>query len=322
MKLSQKEQPSNTKTVLVTGGCGFIGVNVVKYLLDRNFKIRILDDLSTGNKDNLSDAGLKLPQDDLLNGDIRDQDIVIQAVKGVDAVIHLAAHTRVVESMAKPQENWDINTRGTANLLEACRISGVKTFIFASSNVALGQQIPPVDETKMPKPISPYGASKLACEALCTAYYYSFGLNTVSLRFGNCYGPFSRHKTSVIAKFIKNALQDEPLVIYGDGNQTRDFVHVADVCRAIHLCITTSNQISGEVFQIASGKETTVNELVKAIIGVSGKNLKIIYKPRQKGEIERNYSNITKANKMLGYKPEIKLEDGLRNLWEWYAGLN
>ena len=261
----------NNKTVLITGGCGFIGVNIAKSLHNFGFEIRILDDLSTGKKENLSQAGLKSLSENVIIGDIRDQSIVSEATKGIETVIHLAAHTRVLESMTKPLDNWEINTKGTANLLESSRNSGVKTFIFASSNVAVGQQIPPVDENKIPKPISPYGASKLACEALCTAYYYSFGLNTVSLRFANCYGPYSQHKTSVIAKFIKRAMQNEPLVIYGDGNQTRDFVHVDDVCRAIHLCLTTVKQISGEVFQIASGKETTINKLVKTVIDISGK---------------------------------------------------
>lgn len=307
---------------MITGGCGFIGVNIARHLISHDFGIKILDNLSTGNKENLFSAGCQLSDDAVIIGDIRNQDSVEEAVKEVDAIVHLAAHTRVLESLTKPQETWDINTRGTSNLLEACRRTGVNTFIFASSNVAVGEQVPPIDETKIPKPISPYGASKLAGEALCTAYYHSFGLNTVSLRFANSYGPYSKHKTSVIAKYIKTVMQNEPLIIYGDGRQTRDFIHVDDICQAIYICLTTTKPISGEIFQIASGKETTINELVSMIIAIAGNNVPISYEPKRKGEIERNYSNIAKARKKLGYEPKVALKDGLRDLWQWYAGVD
>lgn len=322
MNSSQDPQRSNNKTVLITGGCGFIGVNIARHLISHGFGIKILDNLSTGNKENLLSAGCQLSDDAVIIGDIRNQDSVEEAVKEVDAIVHLAAHTRVLESLTKPQETWDINTRGTSNLLEACRRTGVNTFIFASSNVAVGEQVPPIDETKIPKPISPYGASKLAGEVLCTAYYHSFGLNTVSLRFANSYGPYSKHKTSVIAKYIKTVMQNEPLIIYGDGRQTRDFIHVDDICQAIYICLTTTKPISGEIFQIASGKETTINELASMIIAIAGNNVTISYEPKRKGEIERNYSNIAKARKMLGYEPRVALKDGLRDLWQWYAGVD
>lgn len=320
MKNSPETQYSHNKTILITGGCGFVGVNLIKYLNHHGYIVKVLDNLSTGKKENLLDAGCQLPSDSVIIGDIRDQNAVNQALKGTDAVVHLAAHTRVVESLSKPYETWDINTKGTFNLLEACRLIGVKTFIFASSNAALGEQIPPFDETKVPKPLSPLGASKLACEALCSAYYHSFGVNTVSLRFSNCYGTYSKHKTSVIAKFIKRVIRNEPLVIYGDGKQTRDFVHVDDICQAIYLCLTTAKPIYGEVFHIASGVETTINGLANMIIEISENNVQIIYEPKRKGEIERNYSNIAKAKKILGFKPKIELKDGLRDLWEWYTG--
>lgn len=321
MKSSGYPQRYNNKTVLITGGCGFIGVNVARYLISHGFAIKILDNLSTGNKENLLSAGCHLSDDAVIIGDIRNQDTVKKVVKGADAVVHLAAHTRVLESLTKPQETWDINTRGTSNLLEACRRAGVNTFIFASSNVSVGEQFPPIDETKVPKPISPYGASKLAGEALCTSYYYSFGLNTVSLRFANSYGPHSKHKSSVIAKFIKSVMQNEPLIIYGDGKQTRDFIHVDDICQAIYICLTTTNPIFGEIFQIASGRETTINELVSMIIAIAGNNIQVTYEPKRKGEIERNYSNIAKARRMLGYEPKIDLKDGLHDLWQWYTGV-
>jgi len=320
MKTIPQNQVSNISTILITGGCGFIGVNLIKYLTKFGYRIRILDNLSTGQKKNLLNVGYQPEPNSLIIGDIRDQEAVNQAIKNVDAIVHLAAHTRVVESLSKPRDTWDINSKGTFNLLEACRVTGIKTFIFISTNAALGEQIPPFDETKIPKPISPYGASKLAGEALCTAYCHSFGLNTVILRIGNSYGPHSRHKGSVIAKFIKRAIQNENLTIYGDGNQTRDFIHVNDVCQAIYLCIKNAKSIAGETFHIASGRETTISELANMILKISGNKIQIIHEPKQKGEVERNYSNIAKAQKVLGFKPEVELKDGITDLWNWYTG--
>ena len=306
-------------TILVTGGCGFIGTNLVRYLFSKGYKIRVLDNLSTGKKENLLTADYQLPTADLIVGDIRDRDVVEKAVEDIDAAIHLAAHTSVVESLDNPEEDWNINVTGTLNLLEACCLKGVKKFIFASSNAVLGEQPPPVDEMKIPKPLSPYGASKLACEALCSAYYHSFGLNTISLRFANCYGPYSEHKASVIARFMDWARQGKPLIIYGDGKQTRDFIHVDDVCQAIHLCLTAADSIAGKLFQIASGVETNIDELAKMIKEIIERNVPTIYEPKRKGEIERNYSDITKARRVLGFKPKVTLKQGLHDLWERYT---
>ena len=318
MNTLSQNQDSNISTVLITGGCGFIGVNLAKYLTNHSYKIRILDNLSTGKKDNLLDAGCQLTPDNLIITDIRDQDAVSQAIKNTDAIIHLAAHTRVVESLSKPQETWEINTKGTFNLLEACRLTRVKTFIFISTNAALGEQIPPFDETKIPKPISPYGASKLAGEALCSAYYHSFGLNTTSLRFSNCYGPYSQHKSSVVAKFITGIKRHEPLKVYGDGEQTRDFIHVDDICQAISLCLQTNDILEGQVFQIASGRETTINSLIAILKVITGYDIPTINEPKRKGDITKNYSDITKAKDTLGFKPKIELKSGLNDLWYWY----
>ena len=299
---------NSLSTILVTGGCGFIGTNLVRHLSRKGYKIKVLDNLSTGKKGNVSSV-------DLLVGDVRNRDVVEKAIDGTDAVVHLAAHTDVVESLDNPKEDWDINVNGTLNLLEGCRIKGIKSFIFASSNAVLGDQPPPVDEMKIPRPLSPYGASKLAGEGLCSAYCHSFGLNIISLRFANCYGPYSEHKTSVITRFIELARQGKPLMIYGDGNQTRDFIHVDDICQAIDLCLTTTNLIPGEVFQIASGIETTIKSLANMTTEITGANIDIIHKPSRKGEIERNYSNISKAKRILNFDPKIGLEEGFRKLW-------
>ena len=305
---------NEAEKILVTGGCGFIGTNLVKYLSEAGYKITVLDNLSSGDKETMFSAVSKLQIQDLIVGDILDRTLVQRAVSEVSAVIHLAAHTSVIESLKKPEECWTINVTGTFNMLEACRHNGVKSFILASSNAVLGEQPPPADETKVPNPISPYGASKLAGEALCSTYFHSFGLNTISLRFANCYGPYSAGKSSVIPKFIKRIKNGEPVIIYGDGNQTRDFVHVDDICRAIELCILNAETASGEIFQIASGIETSVNELVSMLQDVWGSTIQIVHEPERKGEIIRNYSNIAKAGEMLNFKPGTSLKEGLRQL--------
>lgn len=309
--------------VLVTGGCGFIGTNLVRHLYSKGYRIKVLDNLSTGRKENLLAAGCaisadgsSLPGVELIVGDIRNQDVVRQAVEGKSAVVHLAAYTGVAESLDNPEDVWDINVRGTLNLLEACRLKGVRKFIFASSNAVLGEQPLPVDETKIPKPLSLYGASKLAGEALCSAYYHSFGLSTVSLRFANCYGPYSEHKTSVIPRFMKWAKEGEPLIIYGDGNQTRDFIHVDDICCAIHLSLVASDQTkNSRLFQVGTGIETTIDQLAALMKEVSGKNLQICYEVARKGEITRNYCDISKATTVLGFKPRVALREGLHQLY-------
>jgi len=327
MAYSKSNRHSQGETVLITGGCGFIGTNLIKYLADKTYQLRILDNLSTGKEENLKKLQsqyYRLPNVDSIVGDIRNRKMVNQAVKGVDAVVHLAAHTNVVESIENPKEDWDINVNGTLNLLETCRKNGVGRFIFASSNAVLGEQSPPIDESKTPKPLSPYGAAKLTGEALCSSYCHSFGLNVISLRFANCYGPYSEHKTNVVSRFMGCALDGTSLIIYGDGNQTRDFVHVDDVCQAIYLALTTQQAQGtqqtfpcGEVFQIATGVETSIRNLAKLIGEITGRELQIIHEPERKGEIKRNYSNISKARAMLGFKPKVELRAGLNNLWEW-----
>jgi len=304
--------------VLITGGCGFVGTNLAWYLANRGYTIRVLDDLSTAFPSWISNEAhhdSKLPTVDLIKGDVRDREAVDKAVAGMDAIIHLAASTSVIESLNNPEAMWEINVGGTFNLLESCRNQGVEKFIFASSNAVAGEQIPPINEKKIPQPLSPYGASKLTGEALCSAYWHSFGIKTFPLRFSNLYGPFSDHKTSVIALFLQRIRERKPLTIYGDGDQTRDFVHVDDVCQAIHLSLKSGGPF-GEVFQIASGKETSVNDLISQLKKVTGSDFDTVYKPKRIGEIRRNYSDISKAKKMMGFEPEIEFGEGLKGLWD------
>ncbi len=234
---------------LVTGGCGFIGTSLIAHILKEHpkAKIRVLDNLSVGSRDDLAEvcnftdvdlarSSLHHTQSlsvELIAGDIKDFDTCLKCCEGIDVVVHLAANTGVAPSVENPRQDMEANVIGTFNILEAARLAGAKNFIFASSGAPIGEVEPPIHEEIAPKPVSPYGASKLAGEAYCSAYYRTFGLKTVSLRFGNVYGPRSKHKNSVVAKFFKQALAGEPLEIYGDGNQTRDFIYIDDliVCR-------------------------------------------------------------------------------------------
>ena len=305
------------KSYLVTGGCGFIGVNLVSRLAGLGARVRILDNLSLGKREDVAPLG-----SDLRVGDIRDMAALKDACQGMDVVVHLAAHTRVVESICHPELNFEINAIGTMNVLRACRDAGVKKVIFASTGGAiLGEQVPPVHEGMVPRPVSPYGASKLVGEAYCSAFCGSFGLNTVALRFSNVYGPFSYHKGSVVAQFFRNLMQEEPLVIYGDGQQTRDFLYVDDLVDAVLLA--DKSETPGEVFQIASGRETSLKDLLAAMKRVlPSVKFDVRYEPARAGEILRNYASIEKARRLLGYNPSKKLDDGLGDTWSWFVSQN
>jgi UDP-glucose 4-epimerase len=181
-------------------------------------------------------------------------------------------------------------------------------------------QVPPINEEKIPAPLSPYGASKLVGEALCSAYYNSYGINTVSLRFSNAYGPYSSHKKSVVAKFVRRAKEGKPLIIYGDGNQTRDFIYVEDICEAMYLSL--NSDCSGEVFQVATGVETRINDLARMIsdLAVSRgmRKPRIRHEAARRGEILKNYSDVRKIRRLLGFEPKIGLEEGLWKTWSQF----
>lgn len=313
--------------VLITGGCGFIGANLIRYFAGRGVSIRILDNLSEGKQEYLNDTGFS-PFPELVTGDITEKDTIDKVLDGVSAVIHLAAISRVITTAEETEAVWDINVKGTLNLLEGCRRKGITRFIFASSNAVLGEPRLPINETITPKPISLYGASKLAGEALCSAYYHQHGIKSITLRFANVYGPFSEHNESVTTNFIKRMLTDKTLIIYGDGSQSRDFIHVNDICQAIYRSLTkldsgfsAGKSVGGEIFQIATGSEITINQLAGEIAGLSGKPLVVRHQPSRTGDIHHNPVDITKARTLLGFEPEIKYQDGLRDLWQHHRRL-
>ena len=297
--------------VLVTGGAGFIGANLVRLLFAEKHAVTVLDNLSAGNVEYLADVGVNVVNDDVLN-----YSAVQRVFTDHDAVVHLAAQTGVPGSLADPRRDCQVNVIGTLNVLEAARKSGVRRVVFASSNAPLGRQSPPATEDKAPLPVSPYGASKLAGEAYCLAYHGSWGLQTIVLRFGNVYGPFSAHKHSVIATFMQAVRLRKDVTIDGDGSQTRDFIYVADLCRAISLAL--ASQVAGEVFQIATGVETSITHLAVLIQGFADGDVRTSYGPSRQGDVKRSYSGIEKALRVLSWQPTVSLPDGLRETWEWF----
>jgi UDP-glucose 4-epimerase len=320
---------------LITGGCGFIGVNLVKHLLDENkdHRIRVVDNLSVGRREDLASVGefTEIAKKEiggggpdrleLVVGDIRDAELAMTACQEADVVIHLAASTGVIPSIEDPRADCMDNVVGSFNYLEGARANGISRFVFASSGAPLGEQDPPIHEEMASHPMSPYGASKLAGEAYCSAYHGSFSLDTVVLRFGNVYGPYSYQKNSVVAKFIKHILASERLSIYGQGNQTRDFIYANDLVQAILLAMVKPG-IGGEVFQIATHKEHTVFEVAEKLNQLAEKHLDrksdIVFENERKGEIRRNYSDIRKAIKMLGFEPQYDLKEGLEKTFLWF----
>jgi UDP-glucose 4-epimerase len=320
---------------LITGGCGFIGCNLVRHLLaEGGHRIRVLDNLEVGRAERLralapvvevAPATSSAPSDDrieLVVGDILDADVVRASTRGCEVFVHLAANTGVALSVQDPRRDCLVNVVGTLNCLEAARHERVGRFVFASSGAPVGEVEPPVHEEKAPHPVSPYGASKLGGEGYCSAYFRSFGLETVALRFGNVYGPGSDHKSSVVAAFVRRAIAGEPLEIYGDGGQTRDFIFVDDLVRAICKAATVPG-IGGQVFHIATAKETTIGGLAQVLRrilaqhGFTGTELRNA--PPRTGDVRRNFADASKAAALLGWRAEVPLEEGLDRVVRWFT---
>jgi UDP-glucose 4-epimerase len=301
--------------ILVTGGAGFIGSHLVKALVKAGHCVRVLDNFSTGSLENLGDIAGSV---ELVVGDVRSYGVVEKAVKGVDAVIHLAALIDVAESIEKPDLYFDVNARGTYNIAKACK--GVSVLVFASTCAVYGEPVKlPVAEDCTIAPKSPYAATKVAGEAFIQAYSNLYGYRYAILRLFNVYGPKqSKAYAGVIIEFIKRVSRGEPPIIFGDGEQTRDFIHVSDVVEAIIMAIT--NERARGVFNIGSGKPVTINQLAKLILKLMGKeDLKPVNTTPRPGDIRHSVADITRAREVLGFKPRIGLEEGLQSLITTYT---
>lgn len=299
--------------VLVTGGCGFIGVNLVARLsaID-GMIVHVFDNNTVGKRRYLADLPCVM-----LHGDVRDRAELYNALEDIDAVVHLAADTGVVDSIADPEFNFETNVKGTLNLLEAMRARNIRRLINASTGGAIiGRSATPVNETMAPHPSSPYGASKLAAEGYCSAYAESYGLQPLSLRFSNVYGPRSYHKGSVVAAFYKRILEGKPLTVYGDGTQIRDYIYVDDICNGIIRGLHTD--VVGPI-QLGSGIPYSLSEVLRIMNEiVSPYEMVVRHLDFRAGEIRSTYCNINRARELLFFDPQTSLEDGLRKTWKWF----
>lgn len=305
-------------TYLVTGGAGFIGSNIVEELVRRGQKVRVLDNFITGKLENLLPFKNKII---LVKGDIRDKKAVAKALKGADFVIHQAALRSVAKSVEDPFETNDVNVFGTLNLLVAAKEAGVKRLVYASSSSAYGNAKKfPQKETDLPVPISPYGVAKLAAEHYCVTFAKTFGLETVSLRYFNVFGPRqnpeSRYSAAIPAILVK-MLKNEPPIAEWDGKQSRDFTYVANVVEAnLRACVVP--KISGETFNIACGSTTSILDIIRETNKILGLRLKPVYGPKRPGDVRKSYADVSKMKKVLGVKKIVGFEEGLKSTVDWF----
>jgi nucleoside-diphosphate-sugar epimerase len=301
---------------LVTGGAGFIGSNIVEELIKRGEKVRVLDNFSTGKRDNLSAWADKI---ELVEGDIRSYHLVREAVEGVDFVLHQAALPSVPRSVKDPITSNEVNVSGTLNVLTAARDAGAKRVVYASSSSIYGDlETLPKTEDMLPKPLSPYAVSKLAGEKYCAVFSQLYGLKTIALRYFNVFGPRqdpNSQYAAVIPRFIRSIGAGEAPVVFGDGEQSRDFTYVDNVVHANLLaCEDRAAEFSGETFNIACGKRVTVNRMIEFINQGLKKDVKPTYAPPRPGDVKNSLANIGKAQQLLGYTIQRNFEEGLKSL--------
>jgi UDP-glucose 4-epimerase len=306
----------NYEWVLVTGGAGFIGSHLVDMLMEKGYGVIVLDNLSTGKLENIREH-LNDPQFRFVRGDIRDRQSVEEAMGGVQAVFHLAAITSVPYSVKHPEITRQVNVEGTRNLLEACLRGGAERFIFVSSCAVYGEpEYLPVDEGHPTRPVSPYAESKLEAENLCREFQERYGLRTTVIRPFNVYGPGMRNDQygGVIARFIERLRLGKPPVIYGDGEQTRDFVHVEDAVRAMVLALESRKAV-GRTFNVATGAPTSINRLAQLLIELLGADgIEAEHRKARAGDVRYSYADIQEARDVLGFEPRISLKEGLSAL--------
>ena len=304
--------------MLITGGAGFIGSNIAHAALDKGHDVVVLDDMSTGRVENLSDIAGKIT---LVRASILDTKKLAAAMRGADYVLHQAALASVPRSVKDPAATNQTNVTGTLNVLLAAKDAGVKRVVYASSSSVYGNlETLPKREDMKPCPESPYAVSKLAAEQYAMSFYSVYGLETVALRYFNVYGPKQdpdSQYAAVMPIFIRVMLAGRRPVIFGDGNQTRDFTFVEDVVEA-NFRATEASGAAGGVFNIAFGKRITLNNLVEKINGITGKNIAPVHEAERPGDVRHSLADIGAARKVLGYSPSHSVDDGLAKTIEWY----
>jgi nucleoside-diphosphate-sugar epimerase len=302
---------------LVTGGAGFIGSNIVSALVKEGCRIRVLDNLSTGHIENISEH---IHDIDFIQGDIRDLETVRQAMKGIDYVLHEAALPSVPRSVADPVASVENNINGTLNVLVAARDAGIKRLTYASSSSVYGDtEVLPKTEDLAPKPLSPYATAKLAGEHLCGNFYRLFGLETVALRYFNVFGPRqdpTSQYAAVIPIFMSILSRNESPQVYGDGEQTRDFTYVQNVVSANLLACVAPNA-PGEVMNIACGERISLNQLLSTVNKILETNIQPTYVAPRPGDVKDSLADISKARSILGYRPSMEVREGLQKLVVW-----
>ena len=314
------------KTILITGGAGFIGSNLTEYFLAKGYKVVVLDNFATGHRHNLA-AVAAHPQFKLIEGDIRNINDCVVAVEGVDYVLHQAALGSVPRSIGDPVTTNDVNVSGFLNMLVAARDAKVKRFVYAASSSTYGdsQGLPKV-EGVIGKPLSPYAITKYVNELYAEIFGKAYGLETIGLRYFNVFGPKQDPHgayAAVIPLFFKAALDGNAPVINGDGNNSRDFTYVDNAVEANLLALfTTNNNAVNQVYNVACGERTTLNELWSAINQITGVGLEAIHGPGRDGDIAHSLADISKAKTLLGYTASIKIADGLERAFNWYKNQN
>ncbi len=307
------------KNVLVTGGAGFIGSHLVTRLLELGAQVRVLDDLSTGRRENLTAVASRI---DFREGSLTHRGHVHSALEGIDYVLHEGAIPSVPRSIDDPATSHAANVDGTLTLLIEARHAGVKRLVYASSSSVYGNpETLPVRETFPTGPLSPYAVQKLAAENYCRVFYQVYGLETVSLRYFNVFGPGQNPKSvyaAVVPKFITAALEGRKIQVYGDGEQSRDFTYIENVVHANLLALVAPNAAGG-VFNTACGHGITLNEILDAIRDISGRELDVEYLPPRTGDIRHSLADIRAAGEVLGYRPLKTVRQGLERTYDWFA---
>jgi len=309
---------SGVPTALVTGGAGFIGGHLADRLVEEGWRVRVLDDFSSGKEKNLSGPAREA---ELLRGDLRDKDLLARAVDGAEVVFHQGAVPSVPRSVAEPERTNEVNVTGTLRLLEACRHGGVRRVVMAASSSAYGDtpELPKV-ETMPPRPLSPYALQKYAGEVYCRLYTELYGLETVALRYFNVYGPRQDPKSeyaAVVPRFVTACLEDRPAHIHGDGEQTRDFTYVGDAVQA-NLCAAEAPGAAGAVVNVAGGRRVSLNELLGEIRALTGARAPAEHGPARPGDVRDSLADLGRAEELLGYVPAVSIRQGLERTVEHF----